>query len=350
MIPPLDNLPSILKALVQPRGAGFESRFTQGETLQGYVVKNLSPTAAVVRMRGLEMAANTPKPLAEGQRIIVRVEQLKPQFIVSLLPFDTPLKEKTAALLRMYLPSAALAGATLEELMALIKDMPPAAWRGTGLEKMLDTIAKSAKKPEADKNIFQLMGLFHEGEVARGQKGENLKKSLMLAQINLEKLVEKHPEQYRAALKKVNDALGNIELRQLINSEDCKEVKSWQFPYWNGGQLDTARLYVERDEQGNKRSKNEETVRLTILLQMSRLGELRVELLVFKGRIEGTIYSQSDGAVMEMEKHLHEVEKILGDAGFIANMNAEKASLEFITRQIEPDNAVPLKGLLDLKA
>ncbi len=350
MITQLDALPALLKALIQPRVNGFESRFTQGETLQGYVVKNLSPTSAIVRMRGLEMAANTPKPLAEGQQIMVKVEQLKPQFIVSLLTFDTPLKEKTSALLRMYLPSAALAGATLEELMVLMKDMPPAVWRGTGLEKMLDTIAKSAKKPEADKNIFQLMGLFHESEVANGKKGENLKKSLMLAQINLEKLVEKHPGQYREALKKVNDALGNIELRQLINSQDNKEVKNWQFPYWNGEQLDTARLYVERDEAGNKRAKNEETVRLTILMQMSRLGQLRVELLAFKGRIEGTIYAQTDGAVMEMEKHLNEVEKVLGEAGFIANMNAEKASLEFITRQIEPDNALPPKGLLDLRA
>lgn len=350
MINQLENIPALFKALFQPRSPGFEARFTQGETLQGHVVKSLSPTTAIVRLRGLEMTANTPKPLAEGRRIMVKVEQLKPQFIVSLLPFDAPVKEKTAALLRMYLSSAAPAGATLEELLVLVKDMPPAAWRGAGLEKMLDTIAKSVKKPEADKNIFQLMGLFHESEMARGQKGENLKKALMLARQNLEKLVEKHPGQYREALKKVTDALGNIELRQLINSQENKEVKSWQFPYWNGEQLDTARLYVERDEQGNKRTKNEETVRLTMLLRMSRLGDLRVEVLAFKGRIEGTIYAQTDGAVMEMEKHLHEVEKILGDAGFIANMNAEKASLDFITRQIEPDNALPPKSLLDLRA
>ena len=350
MISQLENLPALIKALVQPRTAGVESRFTLGETLQGHIVKNLSPTTAVVRLRGLEMTANTPKPLAEGLRIMVKVEQLKPEFIVSLLPLDTPVKEKTAALLRMYLPSAAPAGATLEELLALVKDMPSAVWRGTGLEKVLDTLSKAAQKPDAAKNVFQLMGLFHESELASGQKGENLKKSLMMARGNLEKLMEKHPEQYREALKKVNDALANIELRQLINSQENKEVKSWQFPYWNGEQLDTARLYVERDEKGNKRAKNDETVRLTMVLQMTHLGQLRAEVLAFKGRIEGIIYAQTDGAVMELEKHLHELEKILGDAGFIANMNAEKASQEFISRQIEPDNALPPKSLLDLRA
>ncbi len=341
MIGSLNDLPSLVKALFQPERPGFEARFTQGETLQGFVVKTLSPGSAIVRLRGLEMAANTQKALTEGQAIMVKVEQLKPQFIVSLLPFDTPSKEKTAALLRMYLPLAAPVGETLSDLTALVKDLPAAAWRGSGMEKLLEGIVKEARKPDGQNNIFQMLGLFHENELAAGRKGENLKKTLLLARHNIEKLMEKHPEQYREALKKVNDALANIELRQLVNSQENKEVKSWQFPYWNGEGLDTARLYVERDEKGNKRAKNDETVRLTLVMQMSRLGQLRTEVLFFKGRIEGTIYAQSDAAVMEIEKHVHEVEKSLSEAGFIANVNAEKASLEFITRQIEPDNALP---------
>lgn len=349
MIPPVDLTPALLKAMFEPKRSGFESRFTPGETLQGFVEKSLGPSAAIVRLRGIEMTANTPRPLSAGQPITVKVEQVTPQFIVSLLPQDTPAKEKTAALLRLYLPSAAPISSTLEDLTALLETLPGAALRGTGLEKVMDDLQKAITKPAPEKNILRLLGLFHESEIVNGKQHENLKKSLLAARGNLERLLEKHPADYRDALKKVNDALANIELRQLMNAADGREIKSWQIPYWNGEAVDTARLYVERDEAGNKKGKNDETVRLTLVLWMSRLGDIRAEALAFRDRIEGTIYVTSDAAVIEIEKKMKDLTDALAGHGFAANIFAEKAGSEFIMRQLEPENTVPPRTLLNIR-
>lgn len=350
MTPPTEIGSFLLKALFEPKRGDFENRFTKGETLHGFVEKNLGPGAAIVRLRGMEMTANTPRPLVEGQRITVKVEQITPQFIVSLVPPDAPAKEKSAALLRLYLPSAMPVSATLEELAGLLDSLPAAALRGTGLEKVMNDLRKAAEKPASEKNLLQLMGFFHENEIVKGKHAENLKKSLLAARGQLEKLLEKNPKEFRDPLKKVNDALANIELRQLMNGADGREVKSWQMPCWNGEALDTARLYVERDEAGNKRQKNDETVRLTLVLRMSRLGDLRAEALVFRDRIEGTIYVTSEAAVIELEKRMKGLTEALAAHGFEANIFAEKTGLEFITHQIEPENTLPPRSLLNIQA
>jgi len=104
----LSNLgPALLRGIFTSREGGVESRFTVGEILEGTVLKSLGREGALVRLRGINLAAATARPLSAGQSILVKVEQLSPQFIVSLLMNDSPVQEKTAAVLRLYLPAAA---------------------------------------------------------------------------------------------------------------------------------------------------------------------------------------------------------------------------------------------------
>jgi len=346
-----DISPSLLKVIFQPRVSDFASRFVKGETIQGYVMKSLGPDSAVIRLNGMEMTASTPRPLAQGQSILVKVEQTGPQLVVSLLPADAPVREKTAALLRMYLPVASPIGAVLEDLAKLLPGLSSAALKGSGLEKMLDDIRKSAQKPEGDsKNLLQMMGFFHEAELLSGVPEQNLKRSLLAARRNLERLMEKEPKQYRDALKKVDNALANIELRQLMNTAEKPEGKSWQIPFWNGEKMDTARLFIGRDEKDRGKAKPNQTVRLTLTLKMTGLGEVRAEAIAYKERLEGAIYAATDSAVQAVEHAMPSLVKSLGDIGFTAKFSAQRASRDFLTRQPIGETVLPVKNLLNLRA
>ncbi len=343
--------PSLLKVLLQPRSSDFESRFTKGETLQGWVTKPLGPDSAIIRLRGVDMTASTPKPLVQGQSIMVKVEQLKPQLVVSLLSNDTPVQEKTAALLRMYLPSASPVSTVLGDLAKLFPYLSASVLKGSGLEKVLEDIQKAVKKPDGDsKNILQMIGLFHESELLNGAPTQNLKRSLLVVRQNIERLMEKDPKPYHGMLKKVNDALANIELGQLVNTSSGSEAKSWQIPYWNGEAMDTARLYVGKDGKENGRAKSRQALRLTLTLKMSRLGDVRAEAIAFKERLEGTVYAGTDAAVQAVANVLPELVKSLNSIGLTASFSAQRASKDFLTRRTGGETVLPVKNLLNLRA
>ena len=288
--------PSILRSIFSPQNSGAGSRFSKGEIVQGQVIKTLGKEGALVRMRGISMLAATRTRLVAGQSILVKVEQVKPQFVVSLLLNDTPMQEKTAALLRLYLPSAMPISGLLAELETLLGSLAPAALKGSGLEPVMAELKKTFMRYDSGgKNIFELLGFFHESGLSRKKASQNLKRSLLVIRRNLERLAAKDPLGYREPLKRAAKALQNIELRQLANLVERQEVKSWEFPYWNGENPSSARLYVRREPAKTKaKIKSGGATRITLMLEMSRLGPMRIDLSAHKKKGGRTVLSVNE--------------------------------------------------------
>lgn len=343
--------PSILRSIFSPQDSGAESRFSNGEIVQGQVIKTLGKEGALVRLRGISMLAATRTRLKAGQSILVKVEQVKPQFVVSLLLNDTPMQEKTAALLRLYLPSAMPVSGLLAELETLLASLAPAALKGSGLELIMAELKKTFMSYDSDgKNIFELLGFFHESGLSRKKASQNLKRSLLVIRRNLERLVTKDPFIYREPLKRVAKALQNIELRQLINLVERQEIKSWQLPYWNGANLSSVQLYVRREFTGKGKTKKSGKIRVTLMLEMSRLGPMRIDLSAHEKNMEGQFYLSTNKAVKEVEKKLPELLKALSSAGFSAGFGVMKAAGKFLTEKLMDDMALPVNRLFNVKA
>ena len=341
--------PSILRSIFTPQESGAESRFSKGEIVQGQVIKTLGKEGALVRMRGLNMMAATEKRLNAGQSILVKVEQVSPKFVVSLLLNDTPMQEKTAAPLRLYLPSAMPISSLIAELESLLAAMEPSVLKGSGIELIMAELKKIFTRYSGDgKNIFELLGFFHESRLAGKKPSKNLKRSLLVIRQNLERLAAKDPFSYREPLKQVARALQNLELRQLVNLAERQEIKSWQLPYWNGEKLLSARLYVRRDLK-KKKKLNSGTTRITLMLEMSRLGPIRMDLSMLEKKMEGQFYLSNSKSVKEVDERLPELLEALSSAGFSARFSVTKAEKKYLVEELTDDAALPVNRLLNVK-
>ncbi len=355
--------PSIFKAILKGETGKVESRFSTGELVQGKVIKALGRDGAVVRLRGLDLIAATAKPLVNGQSILVKVEQVKPQFQVSLLLNETAAQEKKAAMLRLYLPQAMPAGKMTGELAKLVALLPKSLLKGTELDEILSKLLrKSGTEREAGKsgagkgyakaeqsNLLKLLGFSHESDIAKGKPTANLKSALLLLKQNMEKMGEKTFSKYSEPMEKVTRAIQNIELKQLMNIDE--KLKNWEIPFWNGEKTATARLYVRREKkQGKEKNEKEGGTAVSLMVEMSRLGPVRVEARVKGKKITGDIYIGDGEKAEKVQESLPLLIQGLKKAGFTAKFQVQTAKSYFLTEKLEKESPPAVKGLLNIKA
>lgn len=347
--------PAILRGIVDSSAQiELESVFTKGEILQGKVVRlsgSQGSKGAVVSLRGIRLNALTQTPLTPGQSILVRVDQIKPQFMVSLLSNDTPIQEKTAALLRLYLPTAMEMGELFKNLEKILSTLTAAALKNSGIKDIFKEIERAMRNPSGKgRGLPSLLGFSHEAELLKGRPLENLKRSLLMIQRNLENLIVKDPFQYREVLKNVKELVQSIELRQLMNLSEGREVKSWEFPYWNGHDVSTARLYVKREKGKTRKAADGDAFRITLMLNMSRIGAVRFDAAVLKEKVEGLIYAENKKFAREIEDALPSLVESIEKLGYSAHFGVKVATKKFLAEELEDRKDLPVKGLLNVKA
>jgi len=329
--------------------ADWASGFSKGEVISGSVTKSLGPDAAIIRLRGTEYVAAAQRPLTDGAPITVRVESVRPQLVVALLTDDARVREKTAALLRASLPAEAPIADVISSVSELLPKLPPEAARGSALAEVMDEINKSVKYPDGGKNPAQLLGLSHEAAISKGTPEPNLKRSLMSVRGNLEKMAEKTYGPHVEQLQTVKNAISNIELRQVLGAADAGDVKGWQIPYWNGQRLDTGALYIGKDKAAKAGKDSDPGTRLTLMVSMSDLGDVRAEAVGRKNRLDGTIYAASDAAVKSLRDGLGGLLTSLANAGYAATIKVQKADGGFITRAPDEEAPLVMRNLLSLR-
>ncbi|MBI5816427.1 MAG: flagellar hook-length control protein FliK [Nitrospinae bacterium] len=183
---------SLLSAVYKSLGGSKElsSIFSQGEVVDGKVLKLLAGNQALVRLRGVDLVATSQSRLAEGQNITGRVEKVSPNLTITLLSGEATGDAKAAQLMRLLLPGKAPVGDALGRIAQSMKgtELPP------DLKNVMDEVARTAAgaiaedlgtlTPEKTKELLGRSGLFMESTIKAAAEGKMPPQQLKAALAN----------------------------------------------------------------------------------------------------------------------------------------------------------------------
>ncbi len=163
----------------------------------------------------------------------------------------------------------------------------------------------------------------------------------------------------RESAKEIKNAINNIELNQLINSSTRKEGQAvqsnfnlYQIPFFQGDVLDTARVYFrpreEKEGSGQKDSADQSQV--VFMLNMTKLGPIRVDVNVDSKNVTGSIFVLNDSVVNHVNENIRGLLAPLEAAGYTARFDVSSAKKEFVTQELENMATIVERGLINIKA
>lgn len=122
-------------------------------------------------------------------------------------------------------------------------------------------------------------------------------------------------------MSQVNQAISNIELQQLVHhfSKEEHHPLLLQLPENLLGEEDRFKIYILPDQKEGTHPEHDSrnrTFNLVFLLNLSSLGDLRIETRVFKDKISVHIISSNSDAVQFIQAHVPELENIFREEGF----------------------------------
>lgn len=238
----IDKLPqAFLSAALKTLGQkDMEAIFSKGDIVEGNVLKTLGENQALVRFRGVDLMAMTQTRLAEGQKIVGKVESVNPQFTISLVPGRTANEAKTAGLLRLLLPSKAPMGETLARALESVRGEPGATAGQPG--DVLKSLASDLEKlmsanlekmvPQDVRQALKNSGVYLESLLRKAAEGlvtgQELKDGLAVdLKANLSKalnIIEGKIADLVANLKTTSDATTNANPTQPTLKPEPKET------------------------------------------------------------------------------------------------------------------------------
>ncbi|VAX20913.1 hypothetical protein MNBD_NITROSPINAE02-1468 [hydrothermal vent metagenome] len=163
----------------------------------------------------------------------------------------------------------------------------------------------------------------------------------------------------RESAKELKNAINNIELNQLINSSAKKEGQAvqsnynlYQIPFFQGDSLDTARVYLRPggDKEGSGKKDNPEKGSIVFMLNMTKLGPVRVDVNVDSRNVTGSVFVLNDSVVAHVNNNLKALLAPLEAAGYTARFEVSSAKKEFVTQELENMATVVERGLINIKA
>lgn len=159
--------------------------------------------------------------------------------------------------------------------------------------------------------------------------------------------------------KSLRSALSNIELTQLLNSAGKKAgavgegVLLYQIPYMQNGSPETAKVYLKPEEDGEGsggEGKKGGPRSLVFMLNMTRLGQVRVDVTVGEGHARGFIYVENDDVAGHVKESLKELVSALEPAGYRADFVVKTADRRFLSEALETASPITPNGLVNIRA
>jgi len=185
-------------------------------------------------------------------------------------------------------------------------------------EKLQSFVSQIAVKPgksgaEDLRRMVRQSGLMHEHNLMQGGQGgeEDLKGlSMKLAQ------AVKREEPIGRAVKALIDG---IEKLQVVNRATGEVSGRFllPLPIVMDGTLSFGQLLIDRGEEGPSGGDAKDRVtRMSMLLDLTRLGELRADISLFKGAVRGTFSVTTPEAEALLAHDLEELTRSLSEKGF----------------------------------
>jgi hypothetical protein len=281
------------------------------------------------------------KSIASG-KFVLEVEQIpispstvRPPLDLSVLknylPTRQPLIQMIAGLKEVFLDSP------LTQLKELNIDPGPLKQLQANLQKI---VSREFKAPDAVqlKEMIDRSGFHYEAKVKdfvlesdRSNKNalleNDLKGQLMRLARQLEQIPTGPTENTNSdrfigkLMSQVNQAVGNIELQQLIHhfSKEEQHPLLLQLPENLLGEEDRFKIYIlsdHREGNGSGPDSHNRVFNLVFLLNLSALGDLRIETKMFKDEISIQIAGSNSDAIQFIQAHVSELEDLFQEEGF----------------------------------
>ncbi|BCS99132.1 hypothetical protein DSLASN_47640 [Desulfoluna limicola] len=287
-----------------------------GHLVTARVVRSDPDGAATLQIGKREVAATVNQPMKNGALVRMRVTEVdKSHIALRQLTFaDHPVGRYLVALRNLGRQGP------FQHLVTLFGTaLPKGASAALQLkDKLQNFVTQIAVKPgksgaEDVRRMVRQSGLMHENTLLHGGEGgeEDIKGlSMKLA------LAAKKEESLSRAVKALIDG---IEKLQVVNRATGEASGRFliPLPIYVDEKLSFGQLLIDRGEEGKSGSEGGDRVmRMAMHVNLTKIGELRADLSLFKGAVTGTISVTSQEAELCLAHDLEELTRSLAEKGF----------------------------------
>ncbi len=329
-------------------------KFSEGQNYTAIVKNVLGPDSAIVQLKSRNFFVHTPgaDPFKQGDQISVAAQKTD-NGLFHFRQSDGPVfKQVDAGMIKPYLPSRQPFGEMITKLSTLAGEISSKTGflklNSGELAQLNQTLQflspDSGKVSDAQlmKNQVDVSGINYEAKVkqlleagvSQGKTmelGRDLKGQLLDIIQKLEdqavqakgfsstqlQTLKEHTQVFR-------QAVDNIELNQLTNQLARQENQSilLQIPNPYGQDNQSIKLYVRPsgDEDSGKKRGSKETYNLAFLLDLSKLGNVRVDSQISKNRLSVKIQVENQSVASFIDSKLEELNPRLSDLGYEAKL------------------------------
>ncbi|GJL78248.1 MAG: hypothetical protein NPINA01_12370 [Nitrospinaceae bacterium] len=329
-------------------------KLSPGTVYQGQVKQVLDPEAAVIQLNDRKFLVQTDgsKPLKPGDQIPVAAERTASGPYHLLQSKGPVITQVDAGMIKPYLPSREPFGEMINKLAGVLRELAPGSEisKTAGKEVLarltqtLQSLTAGSQKsptPQIIKEQIHLSGIDYEAKVKQFlETGSNSGKGLELGRdlkgLLLE-IIQKMeaqgaqkslPAPASQAVKDImqifRQAADNIELHQLSNQLAKQEGQPLLLqipnPYAHGDS--SIKLFVRSatDEDG-KKGKSRQNFNLVFILDLSNLGNLRVDSQVKQSSLSIKMTTQNQSIADYIASQTEGFEGRLAELGFQADLS-----------------------------
>jgi len=342
--------PSLNQAIENFKIQELASLFTKGEVVDALVGEKLDGQKVVLVMKNQRITADSEIPLAEGEKIAVKVDQLQPKVVLRVLSREQAeagrLKEMQS--LKEYLMLHRSNPDALKTVIAESRDiLTPQTWDDLSLnlnKESLQVLLKSFQEivftqsstgePDFVKDYISKLGLVLENNlmkivkdqvkenkagmpVSKGDAetaapaeagrvktaADNLKGQLMKLSDDIERLFGKgviKDEKVMQQLNRLGDFAGravkSLESQQVVNVllQESDNRFMLQIPFQLQGGIRMAEVYIEKDRDAGRKDPEGRSYRIVFFLDMDAIGSVMVDANIREKRISCTMKCETE--------------------------------------------------------
>ena len=315
-----------------------------GESLDVRVLGYDRDNKVLLQIKNSTLTAESQLPLHIGEKLTVRVDQLRPSIVLRVVTPENSDISKANEFLKLYRsdPGALkdmiitakdlFSGESLKELSKLISNQNIQA-----IHKVLDhlIISKSnVADPLFVKNYITALGVMLESGLMKalaepalpedGKNGPTLKETLLKLSSELQALLAapdsadfETQQKIKQISSFVDHALSVIESLQIVNvlAQEQDNLVTLQIPFQCPDAIKMQNIFIETDRE-KKGSEQGKQCRIVLFLDMDSIGEVAVDAGIRNGSFRCTIKCESQDVVDFISVILPELQEKLSGIGY----------------------------------
>ncbi len=288
------------------------------------------------------------KPIPSG-KFVLEVEQnpipsstARPSLGLSVLknylPARQPLIQVLAGLKEVFLEGPLtqlkalnIDSGQLKQLQINLQKIVSGEFKAPDAVQLKEMVDRSGFHYEAKVKDFVLEpGLSNKNVLLENDlKGQLMRLARQLEQIPAGATESTASEKFTGKLMaQVNQAVSNIELQQLTHhfAKEEQHPLLLQLPENLLGEEDRFKIYIfpdQREDAGRESDFHNRIFNLVFLLNLSALGDLRIETKIFKDEISIHITGSNSDAVQFIQAHVPELEDLFQEEGFSISVTSQ---------------------------